>query len=236
LKLSTMLRETQMAPGRAPSCAMGGLVFGWLALVLATAAVAHGAHAQSRAVRVTREEPVVTRTDVDPLRRPANAPVFDSRESGLCRATFEVRTSVEYSLDAGSRKSIRLIPTAIEVVTHLKLDIFTLAGGSPKLHAHEEAHRQISEHYYENAATVARTLAEPLIGKPITGTGATRAAAEKNAFDRLVKAYNESYFERTRSRAAAANARFDEITDHGRNAVAEADALARSLAPDPPGL
>jgi hypothetical protein len=49
-----------------------------------------------------------------------------------------------------------------------------------------------------------------------------------------VKGYNEAYFARTRSRAAAANARFDDITDHGRNAVAEADALARALAPDPP--
>jgi hypothetical protein len=31
--------------------------------------------------------------------------------------------------------------------------------GSPKLHAHEDAHRHISEHYYKDAAAVARALA-----------------------------------------------------------------------------
>jgi hypothetical protein len=206
---------------------------GWLALGIAAAAVAQDARAQARAVRIAREPAVVTRTEVDPLRRPANAPVFDSRESGVCRATFEVQTIIGYSLEVGAPRTIRLIPTSIEVVTRLALDIFMLAGGSAKLHAHEEAHRQISEHYYRGAADVARELAEPLIGKPVTATGTTRAAAEKSAFDELVKSYNEAYFARTRARAAAANVRFDEITDHGRNAVAEADALAHVLAADP---
>jgi hypothetical protein len=203
------------------------------ALGIPMAAAAQTAGAQARAVRVEREPPVVTRTEIDPLNRPPNAPVFNSRESGLCRATFEVRTIIGYTLEIGARGTIRLYPTSIEVATRLALDIFTLAGGSPKLHAHEEAHRQIGEYYYRNASDIARALAEPLIGNPVTATGATRAAAEKSAFDEVVQSYNESYFARTRTRAAAANERFDEITDHGRNAVTEADALARVFAADP---
>ncbi len=191
------------------------------------------AGAQASAVRVTREAPVVTRTEFDPRRRPRNVPAFGPHESGLCNAGFEIQTSVAYSLEVVSRKSVRARVTGIEVVTRLKLDIFTLMGSSPKVHAHEEAHRQISEHYYKDAAAVARKLGEPLIGKVFAGTGATRAAAEKDAFGKIVTAYNESYFARTRMRSAAANDRFDEITDHSRNAIAEAEAIARAIAPDP---
>jgi hypothetical protein len=199
-----------------------------LALV-ATFAPAPAVEAQSPAVRITREAPVVTRTEVDPLHPPPNAPSFDARESGLCRATFEVRTLIGYTTQAGPRRTLRVIPTSVEVVTHLALDIYVLEGAAAKVHAHEETHRAISEHYYRDAAAIARTLAEALIGKPVTATGATRDVAEKSAFDALVAGYNEAYFARTRALAYAANERFDEITDHGRAAVTEAEAFARAL-------
>jgi hypothetical protein len=191
------------------------------------------AAAQASAVRVTREAPVVTRTEFDPLHRPRNVPVFGPHESGLCNAAFEIHTSIAYSVESVSRKNVRVRPTGIEVVTRLKLDIYTLDGVPAKVHAHEEAHRQISEHYYKDAVAVARKLGEPLIGKPFAGKGATPSAAEKDAFGKIVTAYNESYFARTRMRSAAANERFDEITDHGRNAITEADAMARAIATDP---
>jgi hypothetical protein len=198
------------------------------ALLLASAAVS----AQSSAVRVMREPPVVTRAEVDPLRRKPDQPIFGPFESGVCNATFEIQTSIGYSVEV-SRQSVGLHPTSIEVVTRLKLDIFTLAGGPPTLLAHEEAHRAISEHYYDDAADVARKLGAALIGKSYTGTGKTRAAAEKSAFDKAVTGYNEAYFERVRARASAANQRFDEITDHGRKAITAAEAMALALAPDP---
>ena len=191
------------------------------------------AAAQASAVRITREAPVVTRTAFDPLHRPRNVPVFGPSESGLCNAAFEIETSIAYSVDPVSRKNVRVRATGIEVVTRLKLDIYTLEGVPAKVHAHEDAHRQISEHYYKDAAAVARKLGEPLIGKPFAGKGATPSAAEKDAFAKIVTAYNDSYFARTRTRSAAANERFDEITDHGRNPISEADAIARAIATDP---
>lgn len=214
---------------------MAARASGWRILLLAAACAALGPRAASaqRAVRVTRAEPVVTRTDVDPLRRPPDAPVFGADESGLCRATFEIETSISYDVDVVSPRTVRVRPTGIDAVTRLKLDLFTLAGGPPKLHAHEEAHREISEYYYRDAADVARALGAPLIGKAFAGMGATPAAAEKSVFDKLVREYNTAYFERTRARAEAANERFDEITDHGRNAITEADGLERAIAPDP---
>jgi hypothetical protein len=209
----------------------------WLALLGLGAGAWLGAGeqaaAQASAVRVRREAPVVTRTEFDPLHRPSSVPVFGPHESGLCSAAFEIDTSIAYSVEPLSRKNVRLRPTGIEVVTRLKLDIYTLAGVPAKVHAHEEAHRQISEHYYKDAVAVARKLGEPLIGKLFAGKGATPSAAEKDAFGKIVTAYNESYFARTRTRSAAANERFDEITDHGRNPISEADAIARAIATDP---
>ena len=52
-------------------------------------------------MRVTREAPVVTRTEFDPLHRPPNVPVFGPHESGLCNAAFEIQTSIAYSVEAG---------------------------------------------------------------------------------------------------------------------------------------
>jgi len=97
----------------------------------------------------------------------------------------------------------------------------------------EEAHRRISEYYYKNSTAVATELAEALIGKRFKGTGATRSLAQQNGFDQIVAAYNDAYMARTRARSAAANARFDEITDHGRKPIDEAEAFALAVASDP---
>jgi hypothetical protein len=49
----------------------------------------------------------------------------------------------------------------------------------------------------------------------------------------VVAAVTAAFANPARARAHAANERSDEITDHGRNAIAEADAIAQALAPDP---
>jgi len=191
------------------------------------------AGAQSSPVSVERQEPVVTRTEFDRLNPPAAMPALDANESGVCASTFEIEARVTYSVRTLARKKATVSATAIGAVTRLRLDIYTLGGGPPKLRAHEEAHRRISEYYYKNSTAVATELAEALIGKRFKGTGATRSLAQQNGFDQIVAAYNDAYMARTRARSAAANARFDEITDHGRKPIDEAEAFALAVASDP---
>jgi hypothetical protein len=72
-----------------------------------------------------------------------------------------------------------------------------------------------------------------MIGKEFAGAGANKAAAEQDGYQKINDAIEEAYMARTRLRALAANNRFDDITQHGLNAVPEADAIAMAVAADP---
>lgn len=204
-----------------------------LCLALAAAAAAlwprSAPRAQGRGVRVTRKPPVVRRHEFDPRRPPRNMPVLTPPEAGVCNAMFEIDTRIGYSVKPKARGVLTIAPHTIEVVTGLVLEIFTVAGATPKLRAHEEAHREISEHIYKEADAIAHELAVPLLERTFDGSGASRAAAERDAFEKAVTAYNSAYFTRTRDRSMQANQRFDELTEHGRNSVDTNDALVRAL-------
>jgi hypothetical protein len=98
------------------------------------------------------------------------------------------------------------------------------------LREHEEAHREISERFYEHADRIAHELALPLLERTFDGSGSSRAAAERDAFEKAVTAYNSAYFERTRNRSMQANQRFDELTQHGRGPADARESLERAIA------
>jgi len=203
-------------------------------LVLAAGALAGAslrtvAYAQRPAVRVTREEPVITRTEFDPRRPPPDMPPLTPPESGVCKTTFELSASLRYSSERLSRTAARIYVEGLDIVTGLRFDIYTIENAPPKLRAHEEGHRAIGEHYYRDAATIAENIGRRLIGKTFDGSGADEQAAHRNAFDKAVAEIEREYMARVRIPSAAANERFDEITKHGLDPIAEAEAVARAI-------
>jgi hypothetical protein len=189
--------------------------------------------AQRSAVRVRREEPIVERTEFDPRRPPRDMPPLTPPESGVCKTTFELSANVTYSAERLSRTTARVYVDELDIVTGLRFDIFTVKGGPPKLRAHEEAHRTIGEHYYRDAATIAEEIGRRLIGATFDGTGLNEAAAQRAGFDQVVAEIERAYMARVRIPSAAANERFDAITDHGLNPMDEAEAIALALAARP---
>lgn len=204
-----------------------------LALVTASCAAAvlpvTRSAAQSAPVRVRREPVVVRRTTFDPRHPPRDMPPLTPPESGVCKTTFELAASVSYSAERLSRTSARVYVDELDIVTRLTFDIYTIADAPAKLIAHEEAHRAIGEHFYRDAAKIAEDIGRRLIGATFDGTGATEEAAQQNGFDKVVAAIERDYMARVRIPSAAANERFDEITNHGLNPIAEADAIALVL-------
>jgi len=191
------------------------------------------AHAQPSAIKVTREEPVITRQEFDPRRPPRNMPKLTPPESGVCDTTFQLEIGVGYSIEVLPPSAVQLWVDELDISTHLQINIFTLAGAPSKLRAHEEGHREISEHYYRNAEDAVRAAARPLIGRMFTGEGANRKSAEQHAMRQITTALEEGYMTRTRIRSMAANERYDEITQHGLNAIDEAEAIAMVVDRDP---
>lgn len=206
-------------------------------LILSLAASAAGSafplfgatFAQGTGVRVTRKPPVVTRHEFDPRRPPPNMPPLNPPEAGVCSAMFEIDTRIGYAVQPKARGVLSIAPHSIDVVTGLELNIFTVIGASARLREHEEAHREISEHFYERADHIAHELALPLLERTFDGTGSSRAEAERDAFEKAVTGYNSAYFARTRNCSMQANQRFDELTDHGRNSADVRASLERAI-------
>ena len=199
-------------------------------LLRSGAARAQPSAAPSSPVRVKREAPVVVREEFDPRRPPSDMPPLTPPEAGVCKTTFALDASVNFSAEQLSRTKVRIYVDELDIVTHVRFDIFTALKSPAKLRAHEEGHRAIGEHFYENAAAVASDIGRRLIGKTYEGTGADPEAAQRDAFNKVVAEIETAYMARMRIPSAAANERFDEITNHGLNPIDEAEAVTQAIA------
>jgi hypothetical protein len=204
--------------------------FALIAFAAAVAAAPVLANAQRSLVTVTREDPIIERTEFDPRRPPRNMPELNPPESGVCKTTFELAASVNYSAERLSRTTARIYVDELDIVTRLHFEIFTVRDGGPKLRAHEEGHRAIGEHYYKDSARIAEEIGKRLIGQTFDGSGMDQEAAQQDAFNQVVAEIERAYMARVRIPSASANERFDDITNHGLNPIDEAEAIALALA------
>jgi hypothetical protein len=201
---------------------------GWVVGAIGALGV-RGIPAQGSPVRVTREEPVVRRVEFDPRRPPRDMPPLIPPEAGICKTTFELAANVRYSAERLSRTKARVYVDELDLVTRVAFDIYTVKDAPPKLRAHEDAHRQIGEHYYRDAAVIAMDIGRRLIGATFDGTGPTERAAQQDGFNQVVAAIERDYMARVRIPSAAANERFDAITNHGLSPIDEAEAIALAI-------
>jgi hypothetical protein len=204
-----------------------------VALAIGAALAPAPVWAQRSAVRVHRERSVVQRIEFDPGAPPAGMPKLVPPEAGVCNTTFELETGVSYAVEPLTANRVVITVAEIEITTRATFDIYTVRNAPQRLRDHEEAHRKIGEYYYRNAAAVAEGIARALMGERFDGTGSTEDAAQKNALEKVLASIEKDYMARTRDRSAAANARFDAITNHGLEAIEPNTAIARAVAADP---
>ena len=193
-------------------------------------ALPRAAGAQRSPVRVEREEPVITRTEFDPRRPPRDMPELTPPESGVCKTTFALNAGVTYSTERLSRTTARIYVDELDIVTSARFDIFTMKHAPPELRAHEEGHRAIGEHFYEDAEQIAFDIGRRLIGQTFDGTGVDQETAQQDAIGKVVAELERAYMARVRIPLAAANERFDELTNEGLNPIDEAEAIRLAIA------
>ncbi|HEY3519337.1 MAG TPA: hypothetical protein VGL98_19960 [Gammaproteobacteria bacterium] len=153
--------------------------------------------------------------------------------SAACSNVFEIEAKIASAVEVLSPTTVRVYPDRFDITTRLRTTIYLPSGSPDKLRRHEEGHRAIGEHYYGYATSAAEAAAQSLLGRAFEASGADRAAAEQAAGVLVRTALRDEFMQRTHARSAAANARYDAATDHGRNAIAEADAIVFVLAEDP---
>ena len=208
---------------------LGTVVVGAAGLALLQA----GAWAQRSPVRVHRERSVVQRIEFDPSAPPRSMPKLTPPEAGVCNTTFELTTDVSYKAEPLTARTVLITVDELDLTIRVTFDIYSAARAPQKLRDHEEAHRKIGEYYYRNAAAVAEEIARELIGERFEGTGSTEESAQNNAVQKVLASIENDYMARTRDRSAAANVRFDLITNHGLDAIDANTAVARAVAADP---
>jgi hypothetical protein len=199
----------------------------------AAALVSRVAGAQSAGLVVVRTPPKVSELEFDPRRPPASMPALTPPEAAVCHYEFGVESGVDYSYEPFDGVSMRLRIDAVTLVTRLEVEVWTPRNARRKLLEHEQGHRRICEYYYANAEAVARAAAEPVLGQRFSGRGATEDEARKAAVARAVGEIERAYMSRTSDRCAAAQQRFDEITQHSTADVEVDEALAQAVAADP---
>ena len=185
------------------------------------------------AVTVTVEPPVREQVMFDRDRPPRRLPTDAGEDSAACSNVFEIEANIASAVEVVSPTTVVVYPDRFDITTRLRSTIYLPARKAYELREHEEGHRAIGEHYYGQAESVAREAAESLRSRSFEASGTDKAAAEQAAGALVRAALKDAFMQKTHARSAAANARYDVITNHGRNAITEADAIALAIAEDP---
>ncbi|PTY02801.1 hypothetical protein DB347_22910 [Opitutaceae bacterium EW11] len=166
-----------------------------------------------------------------PIGQPPSHPSFNPKEeAAFCDSRFGCVCDVGAE---GRRFSTSEEPAKISRVNlTLTLDIavWTPKNGPRMYVDHEEHHRAISEHYYQDAEGIARRAIdrELRVLAPLPPT--SQRAALNRELRALQRRVMDAYLVETHGRASYAQDRFDDITKHGRAPVSNASALARAIA------
>ena len=168
----------------------------------------------------------------DPAQPPVDMPPLSPREEAECDSNFMSEASV-----GGQARQIdatHAIVTVTQVRVTLRLNVTLWLPDKVTRHVfeHERGHRRISEHFYDKADDVAERIAAPYMGKQVTIGGGDLRAELNKTLQRMSGEITDEYTKEMKPEPA--QRRFDALTDHSRNAVSAADALAQIFREFPP--
>jgi hypothetical protein len=162
-----------------------------------------------------------------PENPPSDMPQLAPGELAVCDSNFLSNANV--GGDAHETDSTHAIVTATSVNVNLQLNvtIWVPVGASQHVVEHEQGHREISEHFYQDADKLAAKIAATYLGKKFSISGTDLRAELSKSLRKMGSEITEEY-----SRELNPNPtqlRYDAITDHSRNDVSAKDAVAQAL-------
>lgn len=202
----------------------------WIGAGLFLAGCATPPATKEPAITVRAEPPLIEHHTFPPHRPPPHLTFLPAIEMGFCETEFGfyVQFGVEYPRWSHGTSVVTV--TSIRMTTDLKLRLWSWEGFEASVLPHEETHRAISERYYRDAEATARRVAQAYLGRKIAVSGRITQPALEAALEPLQHDVYVAYRHETHDRCQFAQARFDEITDHGRAPVTNEEAMARAIA------
>lgn len=204
---------------------------GLVALMFVWASVASAAE---QPVKVEWRAPEVEVRRFDLKKRPPDMPPLEKNEGAVTRSNFSASTQMrvivkDQRTSASGACESTVVIERVEMTVALRVTIWLPNNADKKLTAHEQAHRRISEHFYQDAETVAQSLAKSYIGKTLQASGAECDSAVDAAIKNAIAELGGKYMAAIESPASRAQEIFDEITKHGANNVPEDAAIKQAI-------
>jgi hypothetical protein len=178
-------------------------------------------------VTVIKEPLAVTTRTFDPANPPPDMPPLSPGEIAVCDANYVSNVSV-----AGQGRqtdATHEIVSITEVRANLRLvvTIWLPEGASQHVAEHEDGHRQIAEALYQSADKLVTQIAASYIGKQDLISGSDLNGEFTKLLQQEGAAITDEYNKQLNPEPI--QVRYDAITDHSRNDVAAADAVAQVL-------
>lgn len=182
-------------------------------------------------VTVDRKPAVIERKTFDPAQPPSDMPALAGNESAVTQSQFECNVTLNYELlsrkQQGNSCKTELKVREVGVTLQLRIVIWLPAVATPRLTAHEEGHRQITERIYGSAAKIAREIAQALDGQTLIGEAPDCQGAELRATQTTASQFCRSYLEQTARPSGHLSEVYDELTAHGTRAEPVEDEAIR---------
>jgi hypothetical protein len=150
-------------------------------------------------------------------------------EAGLCDYQFGLQVEFGYEQPRLAIKNVTATITSIKITLGLQSTIWLSDQGGQRIRDHEEAHRTICETYYRDANKVAFDAALQQLGRKITVPKSTGGKGMQAELEKIQQEIYTAYTRQIMDACEFAEKRFDEITDHSRKDIANADAIAQAL-------
>ena len=200
-----------------------------LILLLFVCALVTDLAAKSTVVQIKVGAPKIEYQTFPAGHPPMHAKGLEQGEAGLCQTEIGCQVGVEGEAPRIAFGEAKATLNSISFNISVRITIWCQEGYTQTILDHEETHRAISEHYYAMAYKLARQLADEAIARKLPLTGKPKAEALDHALKQLQTQLLDEFMRQIYPRSEFAQDRFDAITDHGRNAITNADAMAQAL-------
>ena len=192
-----------------------------------------GAQANARVV-VNRQDPVVKTRHFDPRKPPKEMPPLDFPEIAVTDSKVQAAVGfstlvVEEKKNADGTSTATVKVTAAQVDLTAAITIWLPLKVDKKTTIHEEAHRQIAEHYYGSADQKASQIARTYIDRTFSATAPTSDEAANAAMQKGMEEFGREFMKAFHEPMSRTQQIFDRITDHGRNTVDEQKAIEQAI-------
>ena len=182
---------------------------------------------QAPSLTINKQPVTFSMHTFDPSAPPADMPALAAWEQAECDSNFVSDANVKARTEILDPAHGMVTVTGLKVTLQLTINIWLPQGAAEHVIEHEQGHRQIAEHYYETADKVAEQIAAAYLGKQVSVSGAD-LNFEINKLLQQMGAEITSEYSKKLSPDLAQN-RYDDITDHSRNDVSAAEAVAQVL-------